>query len=164
MLESTAKTLARLHGKERLTLHFYPVVVEAEYRLRVRDTPIKAHTRTVRLSSSVVILELEESFAIGQPIELSIAWPVALNERVGLRLWIRGLITEVRAEGVAVLIQRHEFRTRLRPLEGTAAAQTASETRVAGPAPNVVEMPRNGLPRSMSWQDLQQGRSPSSRD
>ncbi|MBZ5575807.1 MAG: PilZ domain-containing protein [Acidobacteriia bacterium] len=91
----------------------FPVVADLEYRLFDRGKPaMVGHGQTVNLSSHGVLFEAEEALLPGKPVELWIAWPVKLDEKVRLRLWAFGRIVRIQASCVAVRISRYEFRTR----------------------------------------------------
>ena len=94
---------------------WYPVVAEVEYKLVVDgESAMTGHTRTVSLSSTGVRFESNHVLPIGNPIELSIAWPVDLDDRVGLKCCVGGTIVENKLNLVTVEILRYEFRTRVR--------------------------------------------------
>ena len=91
----------------------YPVVAEVEYKLFVDGKPLRTGRGwTVTLSSTEVLFEPDETLAAGNYVELLVSWPALLNGKVGLRLWIRGLIGQVDGNLVTVEIIRYEYRTR----------------------------------------------------
>jgi hypothetical protein len=105
--------------RDRRSGHRYPIDASFEYRLvRQRKVIQSGRGRTVNISSSGVLLEVEQPLAPGVRIELSIAWPARLEGYALLQLFVAG--RTVRAEGgrTAVRIQTYDFRTR-------AASQTA---------------------------------------
>lgn len=110
----------------------YPVVAEVEYKVLVDDKPLRTgHGWTVTLSSAAVLFEPDEALNAGNYVELLVSWPALLNGKVGLRLWIRGLIGQVDGNLVTVEIIRYEYRTRRlvrqgEPAEALAKPLTAS--------------------------------------
>jgi hypothetical protein len=110
----------------------YPVIAEVEYKLFVDGKPLRTGRGwTVTLSSTAVLFEPDETVAAGNYVELLVAWPALLNGKVGLRLWIRGLIGQVDGKLVTVEIIRYEYRTRRlvrqrEPAEAVAKPVTAS--------------------------------------
>jgi hypothetical protein len=66
----------------------------------------------VSLSNIVVVFESDRPLAIRTPIELSIAWPVALNDEIGLCLDVNGTIVKIVDKCITVEIQRYKFRAR----------------------------------------------------
>ncbi len=85
----------------------YPVELELNYRVM---GGVRGSGRTVNLSSNFILFDPGSALPTGARIELLIAWPVALNGRVGLRLWVTGTIIQNRSNGAAVEIARYEFR------------------------------------------------------
>ena len=93
----------------------YPICIGLEFRtLDASRARIKGRGHTVFLSSSSVVFESEAGLPSGLPIELAINWPVKLEERVELRLCIRGRTANNAGNYTTVRIDRHEFRTRAR--------------------------------------------------
>ena len=66
---------------------------------------------TVNLSRNGVLFESEQALAPGALIELSIAWPVMLNQETSLLLWASGRTVRVLGNRAAVKFSRYEFRT-----------------------------------------------------
>ena len=110
----------------------YPVVAEVEYKVLVDDKPWRTgHGWTVTLSSTAVLFEPDESLGAGHYVELLVSWPALLNGKVELRLWIRGLLSQIDGNLVTVEILRYEYRTRRlvrkeKPAEALAKPLTAS--------------------------------------
>lgn len=77
--------------------------------------------RTIDLSSSGLRFEAKSSLQPGLKLEVAIDWPVQLEGGVHLQLIARGVIVWTRGTETALLIQRHELRTR------------RAELKVAGP-------------------------------
>src|SRR5690349_16655747 len=91
----------------------YPIVIGVEYKLAVDGRPMKTGRGwTASLSSAVITFDTTERLPPGTRIDLSIAWPALLDNRVGLRLCIKGSILESQSNRVTVEILRYEFRTR----------------------------------------------------
>jgi PilZ domain len=106
---------------ERRARPRYPLeaVVLFEHREKGQGT-VSGYGRILNLSSSGVFFEPEGPAPIGGRLELSIHWPVALENGCPLQLKIDGTIIRCSQRGVAVRIERYEFRTR--------AARTAAAT------------------------------------
>src|SRR5579872_4045754 len=75
---------------------WYPIRLELEYRL-FHDTRVIQNGigRTIWVSSEKVTLHSEGGLVLGKTIELTVAWPVKLSYRVGLKLVIVGQTTRV---------------------------------------------------------------------
>lgn len=67
--------------------------------------------KTMNISSSGVWISTENALTFGTPAELSINWPVLLNESCPMKLVIYGSVVRSDEKGAAVAIERYEFRT-----------------------------------------------------
>jgi len=66
------------------------------------------------------------------PVELSMNWPVLLNDRCAMKLMIYGCIVRSTDSGAAVAIERYEFRTQsLRAAQPALPMAQALEMRVS---------------------------------
>jgi len=91
----------------------YPVCAGLEYRiLDARLAHTRGHGHTVFLSSSRIVFKSEIALRAGLQIELAVDWPVRLDEKVELRLCLRGRTANVAGSYTTVLVSRYEFRTR----------------------------------------------------
>lgn len=73
--------------------------------------------KTVNISSGGVWFTTENMLTTGMPVELSMAWPVLLNEACPMKLMIYGCVVRSNEKGAAVAIERYEFRTQGRGLQ-----------------------------------------------
>jgi hypothetical protein len=90
----------------------FPIAREMRYRiLNKRSVTEPGSGNTVNMSSSGVLFAVDGIMMPGSRVELSINWPVKLNDKCALRLVARGRV--VRSErGIAAMeILEHEFRT-----------------------------------------------------
>jgi hypothetical protein len=78
----------------------------------------KGDGKTINISSSGILFNCEHPLAVGRRVKLCISWPVLLNDKVALKLVVRGRV--VRSEGgrTAIEIQQHEFRTKSASVPG----------------------------------------------
>ena len=60
----------------------------------------KGEGKTVNVSSSGILFTCQHQLAVGRKVKLCISWPVLLNDKVGLKLVVRGRV--VRSERVRV--------------------------------------------------------------
>lgn len=104
-------------SSERRIKQRFGVAAPVDYRLQTTIGKV-AHARkgqTVNLSSDGILFRADGlSLPVGALLEISIRWPVNLNDRVGLKLIVVGPIVRREGDCVAVRIQRAEFRTRKR--------------------------------------------------
>ena len=70
--------------------------------------------QTFNLSSGGVAFTSTRSLRTGAYVELSISWPVLLNNTCQLRLIVLGKILRSESGKMACTIERHEFRTQAR--------------------------------------------------
>jgi hypothetical protein len=66
----------------------------------------------VNISSSGILIATENALPLGVAIEVQIAWPVKLDDRVSLNLHVRGRTLRSNGSHTAVTITRYQFRTR----------------------------------------------------
>ena len=88
--------------------------IEREMRFRIldkRSSGVSGPGSTVNMSSSGVLFAAEQPFSPGCRLELSINWPVKLNEKCALRFVARGRVVRTAHGGAALEILQHEFRT-----------------------------------------------------
>ena len=67
--------------------------------------------RTSNISSSGVWLTTENMLSVGTPVELSMQWPLLLNDSCPMKLMLYGCVVRSNERGAAVAIERYEFRT-----------------------------------------------------
>jgi hypothetical protein len=94
-------------GKRR-----FQIEQEVRYRLlyghRIAETGIG---RTLNMSSSGVWLTTQTQLNPGLPVEISVNWPVLLNNFCPMKLMIYGCVIRSTENEAAVAIERYEFRT-----------------------------------------------------
>jgi c-di-GMP-binding flagellar brake protein YcgR len=73
--------------------------------------------RTMNISSGGVWFTTEALLTSGMPIELSVSWPVLLNDSCPMKLMIYGCVVRSNERGAAVAIERYEFRTTGRSMQ-----------------------------------------------
>src|SRR5215467_12622468 len=67
--------------------------------------------KTLNISSGGVWFTTENMLTTGMPVELSMNWPVLLNDSCPMKLMIYGCVVRSNEKGAAVAIERYEFRT-----------------------------------------------------
>jgi len=94
----------------------YPIRAALEYRLMGKDWILRVGTgRTIYFSSRRVLIECETSLPLDKLVELSIEWPVRLENNVCLDLHITGCTVSAVGAATEVKILAYEFRTRALP-------------------------------------------------
>ena len=104
MASSEAPTLERRRSGR------FPIVLEVRYRTTKRYTDLLVgEGTTVDISSSGVLFTVEHDFPVGTRIEVSIKWPMPLNEEP-LTLIGRGCVARKGDGLIALKFSMHEFR------------------------------------------------------
>jgi hypothetical protein len=67
--------------------------------------------KTLNISSSGVLFTTGHMLLPGRRMELSISWPVQLNNQCALKLVARGRVVRFERGRAAIEIQQYEFRT-----------------------------------------------------
>ena len=98
--------------RERRTKRRFQIDQEVKYKMlygqRIAETGVG---RTMNISSGGVWFSTETMLTSGMPVELSMNWPVLLNDSCPMKLMIYGCIVRSNEKGAAVAIERYEFRT-----------------------------------------------------
>jgi hypothetical protein len=106
------KTVSATGERERRSKRRFQIEQEIRYKMlygqRIAETGIG---RTMNISSSGVWLSTENMLTSGMPVELSMNWPVLLNDSCPMKLMIYGCVVRSNEKGAAVAIERYEFRT-----------------------------------------------------
>ena len=100
------------NDRERRTKRRFQIDQEVKYKMlygqRIAETGVG---RTVNISSGGVWFSTENMLTSGMPVELSLSWPVLLNDSCPMKLMIYGCVVRSNERGAAVAIERYEFRT-----------------------------------------------------
>ena len=120
------------NSREKRLKRRFPVEQEVRYKMlygqRIAETGVG---RTTNISSSGVWFTTNSLLTAGMPIELSLNWPVLLNDTCPMKLMIYGCVVRATERGAAVAIERYEFRTQgARAFQPAATAQ--AEMRLTG--------------------------------
>ena len=98
--------------RERRTKKRFTIDQEVRYKMlygqRIAETGVG---RTMNISSGGVWFSTESMLTSGMPVELSMNWPVLLNDSCPMKLMIYGCVVRSNERGAAVAIERYEFRT-----------------------------------------------------
>jgi hypothetical protein len=118
-------------ANERRSKRRFPIAQEVRYKLLFGQHIAEAGTgRAGNMSSSGIWFSTQSVLATGVPVEISMNWPVMLNDRCAMKLMIYGCIVRADQSGAAVAIERYEFRTQaIRPFHQN--ARNAAELQFA---------------------------------
>lgn len=88
---------------------------ELRYKLLDAEETVSSGVgRTVDVSSGGVLFLGEKSLRLGALIELSVSWPVLLNEDTPVRLIAFGRVVRSKGFATACTVDKYEFRTQAR--------------------------------------------------
>jgi hypothetical protein len=88
------------------------------------------HGTSLDLSSGGISFTSSELLRVGSYLEVSISWPVLLNQSCPLKLVASGRVVRSDVERTALRLDRYEFRTQgAKPLTATAQADQAMACR-----------------------------------
>ena len=106
------RTFSGRTDRERRTKRRFQIDQEVRYKMlygqRIAETGVG---RTLNISSGGVWFSTENMLTSGMPVELSMTWPVLLNDSCPMKLMIYGCVVRSNERGAAVAIERYEFRT-----------------------------------------------------
>jgi hypothetical protein len=97
--------------------------IERDVRFRVLNKRGGEETgdgKTLNISSSGVLFTSGQMLLPGRRLELSISWPVHLNDLVPLKLVARGRVVRFEDGQAAIEILQYEFRTQANTVAATA--------------------------------------------
>ena len=107
----------------------YRFGIEREVRYKMADQGVVVASgtgQTVNIGSSGVAFEAEQELTPGGFIELSISWPVLLDETCPMRLIAFGRVLRCTGRKVACTIDKYEFRTQARNVQPITAPRSDS--------------------------------------
>jgi hypothetical protein len=103
--------LAELGQIERRLHRRYPIVLGAEYKLLFRGgAQHQGYCRTINISSGGILLAVSGLPPWGS-IEVSLRWPILLNDLVPVKLVVHGDIVRSDGECSAVKFSQYDFHT-----------------------------------------------------
>jgi hypothetical protein len=110
MMES--KIYGRTGERERRLKRRFHIEQEVRYKMLYGQRLAEAGVgKSVNISSSGIWFSTETMLTIGMPVELSLNWPILLNDVCPMKLMIYGCVIRANERGAAVVIERYEFRT-----------------------------------------------------
>jgi hypothetical protein len=102
-------------GRDRRGKSRFAIRRDLRFKVLEREQIVSTGVgQTVDLSSQGVAFETANKLAVGELVELSISWPVLLDETCLMQLVVCGHVVRSRRAIVACTIDRYEFRTQRR--------------------------------------------------
>jgi hypothetical protein len=112
------KDTKHTNERERRGKRRFMIEQEVRYKMLYGQRIAETGTgKTTNISSSGVWFSTENMLTTGMPVELSMTWPVLLNESCPMKLMIYGCVVRSNEKGAAVSIERYEFRTQGRTFQ-----------------------------------------------
>jgi hypothetical protein len=109
---------------ERRTKIRFPMQRELRYKVLEGETLIASGTgKTSNMSSGGIAFTADCSLAAGAFVELSISWPVLLDNGCPMRLIVFGRVLRSGLRRSACTVEKYEFRTQARTLQFAAPAR-----------------------------------------
>jgi hypothetical protein len=91
----------------------YSIELELRYKVIARTRiQLSGIGRTLNMSSGGILFSVDQGLPVGAFVELSILWPVLLQNTCALTLLVVGRVVRFENSTVAVKISRYEFMTR----------------------------------------------------
>ncbi len=102
-------------GEERRGKYRFPMQRELRYKLLKDGATVEAGVgETVDIGSGGVSFQTSRDLPAGNFIELSISWPVLLEDNCPMRLIVFGRVVRTDGNKCACTIDKYEFRTQSR--------------------------------------------------
>ena len=106
------KAVSPFVERERRTKQRFMIAQDVRYKMLYGQRIAETGTgKTMNISSGGVWFTTENMLTSGMPVELSMNWPVLLNDSCPMKLMIYGCVVRSNERGAAVVIEGHEFRT-----------------------------------------------------
>jgi PilZ domain len=107
------KTKMEVIHQDRRDDRRYPIELQLRYKVLARSRPqLLGGGRTVNISSGGVLFGGDQNLPLDAFVELSIYWPVLLQNTCPLTLLIMGRVVRCEDHTIAVKASRYEFITR----------------------------------------------------
>jgi len=96
---------------ERRSAARFAIEQEVRYKLFNRHGVEVGVGKTLNISSRGLLFTTEHALSPGERLEVSVNWPVQLDNHCGLKLVTTGRVVRAQPGMAAVSIERYEFRT-----------------------------------------------------
>src|ERR1035441_3601642 len=112
---------------ERRSKTRFPIHRDLRYKLLEDDEVIESGMgETIDMASGGMAFQIEHSLKVGAFVELSISWPVLLDDSCAMRLIVFGRIVRAWGKRSACRVHRYEFRTQARVFQPVLAVRNNS--------------------------------------
>ena len=108
-------------SQDRRSRRRYPMQLPVQYKIVRNYLAVGAGVgESIDLSSGGIAFRTEQPVKVGSYLELSVSWPVLLNQSCPLKLVTSGRVVRSDFRCTAIQVDRYEFRT-----QGARAVETA---------------------------------------
>ena len=121
---------------ERRSKARFPLQLDVRYRPRGRTPGPPGFGRTLNISSAGLLIASKDCVPQGTRLQVTLEWPWLLDGVTPIQLTGECLVVRSNGSSFAALLLRHQFRTRRRNAEPSAA--------VAGPVAHNLKKAANG--------------------
>jgi hypothetical protein len=112
---------------ERRSKTRFPIHRDLRYKLLEDDVVIESGMgETIDMASGGMAFQIERPLKVGAFVELSISWPVLLDDSCPMRLIVFGRIVRAWGKRSACRVDKYEFRTQARALQPIMAVRSDS--------------------------------------
>jgi len=112
VIETQEDELLQSSERERRVKRRFQIEQDVRYKMLYGQRIAETGTgKTANISSGGLWFTTETMLATGMPVEVSMTWPVLLNDSCPMKLMIYGCVIRSNEKGAAVAIERYEFRT-----------------------------------------------------
>jgi hypothetical protein len=118
--------------KDRREKFRFPMQRDVKYKVLKDGKTLEAGSgHTIDMGSGGVLFHVERELAAGAFIQVSISWPVLLDDNCPMRLVIFGRVLRSQGRRCACSIDKYEFRTQARVIQPPAVRTDSSLERWA---------------------------------
>ncbi len=103
--------VSNANPSDRRTCRRYPLRFAIEVRTPGEWQPGVSGT-TIDISSQGMAVQARAEWNLGTAVEISVSWPVKLNQACLLKLVVTGEVVRSHGGVTAIRLQRYQFRTR----------------------------------------------------
>ena len=103
-----------LYGKtniERRCKTRFPFALDVRYRTLSESPRLTGTGHTINMSRTGLLIKSEHELPVGARVEVTVEWPVPLDEQVGLQLVTVGRVGRSSGSNFVLLFRQYEFKT-----------------------------------------------------
>lgn len=89
----------------------FPFALDVRYRTLSENPRVTGIGHTINMSRSGLLIESEHELPVGARVEVTVEWPVPLDDEVGLQLVTVGRVGRSIGSNFVLLFRQYEFKT-----------------------------------------------------